>query len=63
MDYRDGLMGSDPDFLKAARHMIHIHGTAAASRARRRATALRRSGDDGAAAIWDEIVFAIVKIH
>jgi hypothetical protein len=63
MDHWDGLNGTDPDFLEAARHMIDIHGAAAASRAHRRAAALRCSGDDRTAAIWDEVEFAIVKIH
>ncbi len=56
-------MTTDPDILRAARHMIARHDIYAVYYAAMRAEDLRRSHAPRAAELWDRIALAILALN
>jgi len=54
---------TDPDIMRAARHMIDRHDIYAVYYAAMRAEELRRGNAPRAASLWDRIALAILAIN
>jgi hypothetical protein len=54
---------ADPDIVRAARYMIERHGPRARLRAHVHRLELIRTGEHGAATVWDQLIAAIRELQ